>query len=283
MPLLADARARARWTSGRAPRQDVRRRRDREGRDRADRLRRARRRVRLDRRAERRGQDDAAEVPHRPARAERRRTLFEGRAIEAPPARMALVFQDYGRSLFPWMTVRRNVELPLLRQGHRQARARERVREALEAVGLPGNRAAVTRGSCRAACSSASRSRVRSPTSPTAWSWTSRSPRSTPRRASSSRTSCSSCGTTFGITVLFVTHDIDEAVYLSDRIVVLTRSPATVRAVLDVDLAAAARPGRHEGPSPLRRAAHPAVRARPDPASSGRVTPVPRPRQGSSS
>jgi NitT/TauT family transport system ATP-binding protein len=40
----------------------------------------------------------------------------------------------------------------------------------------------------------------------------------------------------FGITVLFVTHDIDEAVYLSDRVVVLTRAPATVRAILDVDL-----------------------------------------------
>jgi NitT/TauT family transport system ATP-binding protein len=40
----------------------------------------------------------------------------------------------------------------------------------------------------------------------------------------------------FGITVLFVTHDIDEAVYLSDRVVVLTSSPAEVRAVLDIDL-----------------------------------------------
>jgi osmoprotectant transport system ATP-binding protein len=39
-----------------------------------------------------------------------------------------------------------------------------------------------------------------------------------------------------GTTVLFVTHDIDEAVYLSDRIVVLSRSPATVRAVLEIDL-----------------------------------------------
>jgi NitT/TauT family transport system ATP-binding protein len=40
----------------------------------------------------------------------------------------------------------------------------------------------------------------------------------------------------FGITVLFVTHDIDEAVYLSDRVVVLTGSPARVSAVLDIAL-----------------------------------------------
>jgi NitT/TauT family transport system ATP-binding protein len=40
----------------------------------------------------------------------------------------------------------------------------------------------------------------------------------------------------FGVTILFVTHDIDESVYLSDRIVVLTPSPAEVKEVLDVDL-----------------------------------------------
>ena len=40
----------------------------------------------------------------------------------------------------------------------------------------------------------------------------------------------------FGVTIVFVTHDIDESVYLSDRIVVLTPSPAEVKEVLDVDL-----------------------------------------------
>jgi NitT/TauT family transport system ATP-binding protein len=32
----------------------------------------------------------------------------------------------------------------------------------------------------------------------------------------------------FGITIVFITHDIDEAVYLSDRVIVLSRSPTTV-------------------------------------------------------
>ena len=39
-----------------------------------------------------------------------------------------------------------------------------------------------------------------------------------------------------GATVLFVTHDIDEAVYLSDRIVVLDGTPATIAAQIEVDL-----------------------------------------------
>jgi NitT/TauT family transport system ATP-binding protein len=40
----------------------------------------------------------------------------------------------------------------------------------------------------------------------------------------------------FGMTVLLVTHDIDESVYLADRVVVLSGSPATVREEITVDL-----------------------------------------------
>src|SRR5512133_694305 len=40
----------------------------------------------------------------------------------------------------------------------------------------------------------------------------------------------------YGITILFVTHDIDESVYLADRVVVLTHSPTEVKEIVDVDL-----------------------------------------------
>jgi len=42
---------------------------------------------------------------------------------------------------------------------------------------------------------------------------------------------------THGSTVLFVTHDIDEAVYLSDRVVVLSKPPTRVVAAIPIDLA----------------------------------------------
>jgi NitT/TauT family transport system ATP-binding protein len=40
----------------------------------------------------------------------------------------------------------------------------------------------------------------------------------------------------FGITMVLVTHDIDESVYLSDRVIVLSRSPSTVLAQVDIEL-----------------------------------------------
>jgi NitT/TauT family transport system ATP-binding protein len=42
----------------------------------------------------------------------------------------------------------------------------------------------------------------------------------------------------YHMTIVFVTHDIDEAVYLSDRVVVLGGSPTTVRDVVQIDLGA---------------------------------------------
>ncbi|HYI37485.1 MAG TPA: ATP-binding cassette domain-containing protein, partial [Thermoleophilaceae bacterium] len=38
---------------------------------------------------------------------------LHGQVIDGPPENMALVFQEYSRSLFPWMTVRQNVSFPL--------------------------------------------------------------------------------------------------------------------------------------------------------------------------
>ena len=62
--------------------------------------------------------------------------VVEGRPVDGPPPGMAVVFQEYGRSLFPWMTVAENVELPLRQKKLPRARRKELVTEALAAVGL---------------------------------------------------------------------------------------------------------------------------------------------------
>ena len=113
--------------------------------------------------------------------------LFEGAPLRSVPPGIGVVFQDYGRSLYPWLTVARNVDLPLRVRGVPRAERAQRVAEVLGSVGL-ADAAGATRGSCRAACSSGWRSPGRLPTGPTCCSWTSRSRRWTRRPASSSRT-----------------------------------------------------------------------------------------------
>jgi NitT/TauT family transport system ATP-binding protein len=62
--------------------------------------------------------------------------VMEGSPITGPPKGMAVVFQEYARSLFPWLTVFKNVELPLKERGMPKAQRAEKVHAALDAVGL---------------------------------------------------------------------------------------------------------------------------------------------------
>ena len=82
--------------------------------------------------------------------------------------------------------------------------------------------AAATRTSCPAASSSASPSPGRSPSSRRSCSSTSRCPRSTPRSASRSATRSGTIQRQLGITTVYVTHDQEEALSLSDRVVVMS-------------------------------------------------------------
>ena len=62
----------------------------------------------------------------------------------------------------------------------------------------------------------------------------SRSPRSTPRPGNPYRTSC--CWRATGKTILFITHGIDEALYLGQRVAVLTSRPGRIKKIVDVDI-----------------------------------------------
>ena len=59
-----------------------------------------------------------------------------GQSVDGPPERMALVYNDYSRSLNPWMKVGENVAFPLRRKKMSKAERREKVDQAVESVGL---------------------------------------------------------------------------------------------------------------------------------------------------
>ncbi|MGI8806634.1 MAG: ABC transporter ATP-binding protein [Acidimicrobiales bacterium] len=157
------------------------------------------------------------------------------REVTQPPDEMALVFQEYSRSLFPWMTVRRNVTFPLRRQRLGRAASAQRAEEAIEAVGLTGlldhypwqlsggmqQRAAIARAL-------AYRPGILLMDEPFA---------SVDAQARYDLEDLIlQLAERFGMTVVFVTHDIDEAIYLADRILILTSAPARIKATLAISL-----------------------------------------------
>ncbi|MFD8736210.1 ABC transporter ATP-binding protein [Streptomyces sp. NPDC059618] len=163
--------------------------------------------------------------------------LLGGRPVSGPPPGMAFVFQEYGRSLFPWMRVGANVELPLRQKGFGRARRAELVADALESVGLadaagayPWQLSGGMQQRVAIARALAYEPEVLLMDEPFAAvdAQTRADLEDLVRRLWRQR----------GITVVFVTHDIDEAVYLGERVLVLSASPTVVREQLTVDLPA---------------------------------------------
>lgn len=163
------------------------------------------------------------------------RIELHGRDVVAPPPEMAAVFQDYTRSLMPWFTVHRNVELPLKRAVKDNAARAARVDWALDEVGLGGfgdrypwqlsggmqQRVAIARAI-------AYEPQILIMDEPFA--------SVDAQTRSDLEDLVLKIQRDVGTSVLLVTHDIDEAVYLADRVVVLSSRPATVLEIIDIDL-----------------------------------------------
>jgi NitT/TauT family transport system ATP-binding protein len=160
----------------------------------------------------------------------------EGRPVSGPPPGMAVVFQEYGRSLLPWMSVARNVELPLRHKRTLDRRRRaELVAGSLAAVGLsdvgtayPWQLSGGMQQRVAIARALAYEPHLLIMDEPFA--------------AVDAQTRADledlirSIWHSTGVTVLFVTHDIDEAVYLGGRVIVLSSSPTVVQDDVTIDL-----------------------------------------------
>jgi ABC-type nitrate/sulfonate/bicarbonate transport system ATPase subunit len=158
--------------------------------------------------------------------------LIGERPIQGASAERGLMFQE--ANLFPWLSVRKNIEAGLVARGVPR-RARGEVDELMRLVGLEGfagvyphqlsggmaQRAALARALVNhprvllldeplGALDQFTRMRMQDEVLRL---WQTR-----------------------GTTMLLVTHDIDEAIYMSDRIVLLTSRPGRVERVLDVPL-----------------------------------------------
>lgn len=158
-----------------------------------------------------------------------------GKRVTGPPKDMAVVFQEYGRSLFPWKTVRENVELPLRSQGMPKAERSRLAQEAIAAVGLahvpesyPWQLSGGMQQRVAIARAVAYQPKMLLMDEPFA--------------AVDAQTRADledlirEIWKRLGMTILFITHDIDESVYLGQRVLILSKSPTIVQQDLEIDL-----------------------------------------------
>jgi NitT/TauT family transport system ATP-binding protein len=151
---------------------------------------------------------------------------FDGAAVHGPPAGVVMVFQDYGNALLPWRTVARNVELGLEGRFHRGER-RRRVADALRMVGLEKNSAEYPPHLSGGMAQRTQLARALA-----------LEPKvllmDEPFGALDAITKAALQDVLLTVahqtdaTVVFITHDVDEAIYLSDRVLVLAGKPGAI-------------------------------------------------------
>lgn len=159
------------------------------------------------------------------------RVLHRGQHFDGPPSWLSIVFQEYNRSLFPWLSVRQNVAF-----GLRGANGRdERVVTALRAVNLehaadlyPWQLSGGMQQRCALARSIVVAPHLLLLDEPFASV-------DAQTRIDLQDMVMDICRS-MSLSTLLVTHDIDEAVFMADKVVVLSTRPARVVEEIAVDL-----------------------------------------------
>lgn len=164
------------------------------------------------------------------------RVEVNGIAVKGPPPNLVLVFQEFNKSLFAWRSVLGNVRFGLEARGNNSRSADEKARSLIDTVGLAGfenhypwelsggmqQRVAIARALAY---------------EPEVLLM------DEPFGSLDSLTRLELEDTLLGLweklgtTILFITHDIEEAIYLSDRICVLSRRPSRIVQEIGVELA----------------------------------------------
>lgn len=158
---------------------------------------------------------------------------IDGKEVTGPGADRGMVFQGY--SLFPWLTVQKNIEFGLKMKKVPKAEREKIAREFIQLVGLSGFENALPKqlsGGMKQRVAIA-RTLANSPEILLM---------DEPFGALDAQTRMvmqellAKISRETGNTILFITHDIDEAILLADRIYVMSRRPGTIREVMEVKI-----------------------------------------------
>jgi len=160
---------------------------------------------------------------------------FDGAPMLTPRRNVAIVFQDYGKALLPWRTAAGNISLALETIGVPSSQRADRIEQLLAKVGLPGHAQKYP-----AEMSGGMQQRLQI------------------ARCLAQEPKALLMDEPFGaldaqlkllmidqlqeltrqrqMTVVFVTHDLGEAITLADRVVVFSARPGRIRAIRSIEL-----------------------------------------------
>ncbi len=162
--------------------------------------------------------------------------LRDGKPIAGPSREVAVVFQDYNKALLPWRTAAGNVALALEAMGTPKRRRGERIAELLAKVGLtahadkyPAQLSGGMQQRLQIARCLAQQPTVLLMDEPFG------ALDSITRHALQDELSSLAAAT--GVTVMFVTHDLEEAIYLGDRVITMRSNPGRLAQTIDIPLA----------------------------------------------
>jgi NitT/TauT family transport system ATP-binding protein len=162
-----------------------------------------------------------------------------GKPVTGPSREVAFVFQDYGRALLPWRTVEGNIALALEAAGVAKAERPARIRRVLETVGLaahaqkfPVQLSGGMQQRVQIARCLAQQPELMMMDEPFG--------ALDAMTRESLQDELSRLVRESGLTVLFVTHDLEEAIYLGDRVIALRANPTpenpSLAAMIDVPI-----------------------------------------------
>jgi NitT/TauT family transport system ATP-binding protein len=157
--------------------------------------------------------------------------LLDGKPVEGPGADRGMVFQGY--TLFPWLTVKKNVMFGLKMNGHSSMHAEREALQWLDLVGLtkfanayPHQLSGGMKQRVAIARALANRPRILLMDEPFG--------ALDAQTRAKMQTHLLDIWRNIDVTVLFITHDLDEAIFLADSILVLKANPGEVQELIEV-------------------------------------------------
>ena len=157
--------------------------------------------------------------------------LLDGKEVHGPGPDRGMVFQGY--TLFPWLTVRKNVMFGLQMSGHTREISEQEALQWIDLVGLskfadsyPHQLSGGMKQRVAIARALANQPRILLMDEPFG--------ALDAQTRAKMQSYLMEIWKNIDITVLFITHDLDEAIYLADRILVLKAHPGEVQELIEV-------------------------------------------------